>query len=203
MLGVKEIVGGVLGIAAGFGLVWLAFKGHGSSNMQERIAGALAAKDRAKLEALAHELERHGNKAAAAVLLEEAGKLGGGGTALKSAGSLLKHAMADKPEDPGRQRAQNLTEHLKTHSRGHEDHELERAFQSAEKLNPDGRYGPGTATRILVRYGLMPVAPYYWSAGKTGKDQKLKFLQGVAAASTGDPERSEQYRQLAQDAARS
>lgn len=109
-------------------------------------------------------------------------------------------------EDPGRHMAQQVTTMLQgiggLKGRGSEDKGLVNRFQQNEKLTPDGKYGPGTATRILQRYGVMPVAPFYWSK-KNASTQKKAFLAFVRGYATGDPDRKSQYDQLIADTNRS
>lgn len=109
-------------------------------------------------------------------------------------------------EDPQRALAQQVTTMLLGKGglagRGHEDTSLVRKFQAQEKLTSDGKYGPGTATRILQRYGIVPVVPYYWS--KTNwKTQKKGFIAFVNSYATGDPDRADQYQALIADTNRS
>ena len=109
-------------------------------------------------------------------------------------------------EDPGRALAQQVTTMLQAigglAGRGKEDKALVGRFQSGEKLTADSKYGPGTATRILQRYGIVPVAPFYWSK-KNASTQKKAFVAFVRSYATGDPERSAQYQQLISDTNRS
>lgn len=109
-------------------------------------------------------------------------------------------------EDPNRALAQQVTTMLQSigglKGRGSEDKGLVGRFQSQEKLTVDSKYGPGTATRILQRYGIIPVAPFYWSK-KNASNQKKMFTSFVRSYMTGDPERSAQYQQLLNDTNRS
>lgn len=109
-------------------------------------------------------------------------------------------------EDPGRALAQQVTTMLQRigglAGRGKEDKALVGRFQSQEKLTADSKYGPGTATRILQRYGIVPVAPFYWSK-KNAATQKKAFISFVNAYATGDPDRTSQYSKLVSDTNRS
>ena len=109
-------------------------------------------------------------------------------------------------EDPQRALAQQVTTMLQSKGglkgRGSEDKALVGRFQSQEKLTADAKYGPGTATRILQRYGIVPVAPYYWSK-KNAATQKKAFTAFVRSYMTGDPERSAEYQKLLDDTNRS
>lgn len=185
--------------------------------LRTRVAKAVAAKDRAELTLIAALLRKGGHEALAASVDAELAKLGK--PALKGAASNLRAAeawnekgappegvvMSDSgtPEDPHRALAQFLTDHLKTHPRGKEDQSIVRKFQDAEKLNRDGRYGPGASTRILQRYGIIPEPPYYWAKGPMGRIQKKKYLDFVKSYATGDPERGPQYEALIKRAERS
>lgn len=109
-------------------------------------------------------------------------------------------------EDPGRALAQQLTASLQSigglSGRGKENKSLVGKFQTQEKLTVDSKYGPGTATRILQRYGVVPVAPFYWSK-KNASTQKKAFIAFVNAYATGDPDRKSQYDKLVADTNRS
>lgn len=109
-------------------------------------------------------------------------------------------------EDPQRALAQRVTTMLigigGLAGRSHEDKAIVKSFQAQEKLTADGQYGPGTATRILQRYGIVPVVPFYWSKNNW-KTQKKAFVAFVNSYATGDPERKAQYDALVKDTNRS
>jgi hypothetical protein len=109
-------------------------------------------------------------------------------------------------EDPTRALAQRLTDHLRglggLSGRGHENQALVSAYQAQEGLNTDGKYGPGTAKRILVFHGLVPVVPYYWSKSNF-RTQKKEFSDAVRTQASGDPSRADQYAALLRDVERS
>lgn len=109
-------------------------------------------------------------------------------------------------EDPQRALAQQMTTMLigvgGLAGRNHEDKDLVKRFQAQEKLTADGNYGPGTATRVLQRYGIVPVVPFYWSKNNW-KTQKKAFIAFVNSYATGDPERKPQYDALIKDTNRS
>jgi len=118
----------------------------------------------------------------------------------------LPAAAPAVPEDPKRVVAQALTDHLKSlgglAARYHEDKARVKAFQVQEALNADGNYGPGTSIRILEKYGIIPVAPLYWSKTKAAA-QKREYLARVRQLGGADPQRASEYEFLIKEATRS
>lgn len=112
------------------------------------------------------------------------------------------------PEDPIRLKAAQLTTYLKSigglAGRYKENRALVKEYQLAESLTADGKYGPGTATKVLG-HGLVPVAPYYWTtAGPTAVSrQKQTFIAAVRKAQSLDPSRTAEYDALIRDTQRS
>jgi LysM repeat protein len=109
-------------------------------------------------------------------------------------------------EAPGRVRARELSEHLKAlggadGERGKENRETVAAFQQAESLDVNGFYGPGTAIRILEKYGLIPVAPWYWSKTR-GPEQREAFITRVKLYWQSDERRAAEYAALIRDVER-
>lgn len=211
--GIAFVATALVGLAVG-----QALKSRAKTNaLQDRVSKALAKKDRAELTSIAALLRKQGNAEAAETIEAEIKAF----PALRGAPSMLRQvehenaardsrqtagvvtADSGTPEDPHRAFAQLLTDHLKSHPRGSEDRDMVQKFQDAEKLNRDGRYGPGAASRILQRYGIIPVPPYYWSKGAQGREQKRKFIAFVRKYASGDQERADQYDALINGAERS
>lgn len=112
------------------------------------------------------------------------------------------------PEDPKRMVAQALTDHLRSigglAGRYKEDRSQVKAFQVQEALNADGKYGPGTAMRVLEKYGIIPVAAFYWSTTpKNAAKQKRDFIARVRQLAGADTQRAGEYDQLIRDTERS
>lgn len=74
--------------------------------------------------------------------------------------------------------ALQLTQHLKTVRRYSEDQAQVRAYQEANGLTADGKYGPGTALSI-ASHGVVPVVPFYWNK-TTSAQQKASYKAGIA-----------------------
>ena len=111
------------------------------------------------------------------------------------------------PEDPARALAVELTKHLQAKgelaARYHEDRELVGRYQTAAKVTPaDKIYGPGTSISILERFGVIPVAPLYWSHTAAAA-QKRTYLARVHELADADPERAKEYAHLIKTTERS
>lgn len=112
------------------------------------------------------------------------------------------------PEDPVRAKALELTNYLTSigglAGRYKENRAIVSQYQTAEGLAADGKYGPGSATRVL-KHGIVPVVPYYWSPkGATYvSQQKMAFITEVKKAKAQDPSRAAQYDRLIADTQRS
>jgi hypothetical protein len=74
--------------------------------------------------------------------------------------------------------ALQLTSHLRTVRRYSEDQNLVRAYQSANGLTADGKYGASTALSI-ASHGVVPVVPFYWTKA-TATQQKAAYKAGIA-----------------------
>ena len=73
---------------------------------------------------------------------------------------------------------------LSASTRYREDGALVEAYQRANGLDADGKYGPGTAKSIWEKYDLVPVNPYYFSSNQTRAHQQAaeykSWLDGIA-----------------------
>jgi len=115
-------------------------------------------------------------------------------------------AQGPVPEDPNRAGARALTDYLVSigglAGREREDRSRVSAFQAQENLNVDGKYGSGTSILILEKYGIIPVAPYYWSRTRSA-EQKRIYIARVNELAAADPQRAAEYAKLIADTQRS
>ena len=185
--------------------------GHAAA-IADRVAAALASGDPDRMEALASEVSAQYPDAAAdlrdaAMRARAKGGKGGKGGKPRRDEPRRDEPRRDVPEDAGRARALELTRYLGSiggiDAKYKEDKEKVRAFQSAEGLTADGLYGPGSATRIMQSYGLVPVAPFYWSKKGGAAKQLQAFAALVRTARSADESRGAEYDQLMADTARS
>lgn len=71
-----------------------------------------------------------------------------------------------------------------------------KAFQTAEGLKVDGKYGPGSGLRIAV-YGIVPDKPWHWGTASGGiksvNADKAKWAAAMLAYAKADPTRAEEW----------
>lgn len=96
---------------------------------------------------------------------------------------------ASQVMSPQQAAAQDLTVYLNSISskftwpheaRFKEDKSIVGKAQAKMGLSADGKYGPGTA-RAIAALGIVPVPPYYWTAGKA-QQQKNEYKAAIAKA---------------------
>ena len=85
-----------------------------------------------------------------------------------------------------------LAMHLGHAKRYHEDTTLVANFQRAEGLNPDGKYGIGTALVLADKYDIIPPRPFYYSKKGTIK-AKEDYKARILAHAEADPARADQW----------
>lgn len=74
-----------------------------------------------------------------------------------------------------------------------------REFQTAERLQPTGEYGPATAVILCDRFGLVPPLPHTWGTGNTAK-RRAQFARHMYAQAKRDPQRGDEFRRIARQA---
>jgi peptidoglycan hydrolase-like protein with peptidoglycan-binding domain len=87
--------------------------------------------------------------------------------------------------------AARLALHLLRSEQGTESKPLVEQFQRLIGLNPTGNYGPGTA-RALMRYGHVPVNPYYWPSQGSGRE-KAEYRSALYREAARDPQRAVEW----------
>lgn len=78
-----------------------------------------------------------------------------------------------------------------------EDRTLIANFQSQEGLKPSGFYGPATAEKLAIVYGIVPPKPRFWSK-KHKAQAKANYRQMLAELGAQDPQRVEEWKQAAE-----
>lgn len=92
--------------------------------------------------------------------------------------------------------ATQLARHLTGRKKGKEDKGLVTAYQKAEGLPVDGKYGIDTA-QSLAKYDLVPPTPLYWGKGGTWasmQSEQKAWKAWCATKAAKDPSRSEEWK---------
>lgn len=114
-----------------------------------------------------------------------------GGGKVTTLPEMVITASPSQVMSPQQTAAMQLTEYLRSitshltwphEARFKEDKSLVGKAQSKMGLSADGKYGPGTASAVAL-LGIVPVPPFYWSAGKAAAQKAAykKHIQAMAA----------------------
>lgn len=101
---------------------------------------------------------------------------------------------------PEAKRATDMARMLVNATRYKEDQAMVKAYQVANGLTADGKYGPGTAKSLWATYQIVPPNPYYWSSVSSRNPALIadydKFLQGIIAARPASAGRINEMRKV-------
>jgi hypothetical protein len=116
------------------------------------------------------------------------------GPVTSSPGIMPRPPAPSIPTD-NRALAVKLARSLTGKKKGKEDKALVTAFQQAEGIEPDGKYGLETA-QALAKYDLVPPVPLYWGKGGTYasmQNEQKQWKAWCASKAAKDPSRSAEW----------
>ena len=106
--------------------------------------------------------------------------------------------LPEEPMSPARQLATDTQRMLMVNKPGTEDKAQVRVYQAGNQPDAgaiDGLYGPKTAL-TNIRYGLVPVEPYYWPKA-TATQAKRDYKNALLAQAVRDPVRAQEWQAAA------
>lgn len=101
---------------------------------------------------------------------------------------------------PEAKQATEMAQMLVNATRYKEDQAMVKAYQVANGLTADGKYGPGTARSLWATYQIIPPNPYYWSSVSSRNPGLIsdydKFLQSIISSRPASAGRINEMRKV-------